>query len=668
MDWDEGLVERQREAAAHMGKHARLLAGPGTGKTLTLTRRIVKLVNYDRVPSWEILAITFTRVNAFDLRKSVSKAFGQYSVPMPRIYTLHSYALQQLMRNSRLITTLPQPIRIADDYEEKEIIRRDMKEILGLSRVEEVKDKFDELSADWQNLAPDEPEYQFPDPHFMGAWQAHRPVYGYVLRSELVWQLKHALEENPDFDLEGAQYLLVDEYQDLNRCDLAIVKALSERGAEVFCTGDDDQRIYGFRRAHPVGIRRFLDEYKPSIGFELDVCFRCRPEIIRVGQYVADLDPKRLKKPLHACDDTSPGEVHLFYFPNEDKEARAIAQICKHLIKVEGYRPNDILILLRTDHQGKYSSVLEVAFEQAGIMSTTKGKRWGPMDEIPGRYLLCLMRLAAGEQDDLSWRTLLHKVRKGNQIGDETILAIYETAVSRGWRFYETIKHIEANPGLIQRGKYVQSEVVAMRELMACLIQLVEAGTTQAQIANSEPLEVKQSRLRNALLGSLEEFARTIIPCDKDRELVLNHLRRVAEHSNVSTLNELLAALSTPEDAPEQEIEEGKINILTMHRAKGLDARAVFVVAAEEQIIPGGIGGEALGDERRLLYVSLTRARERLYITYCNQRVGRQRFSGSESESGNPRRTLTPFLRGAIRPESGLQYVKNLMALKEIGS
>lgn len=660
MAWDEGLVERQREAAAHMGKHARLLAGPGTGKTLTLTRRIVKLVDYDSVPPSEILAITFTRVNAFDLRKSVAKAFGPYSVPMPRIYTLHSYALRQLMRNSRLITTLPQPLRIADDYEEKEIIRPDIKGILGLSRVGEVRDKFDELSADWQNLAPDQPEYQFPDPHFMGAWQTHRQMYGYVLRSELVWQLKHALEENPAFDLEGAKYLLVDEYQDLNRCDLAIVKALSEREAEVFCTGDDDQSIYGFRRAHPEGIRRFLDEYKPSIGFELDVCFRCRPEIIRVGQHVANLDPKRLEKPLRARDDTNPGEVQLLRFADENEEAWAIAQICKHLIEIEGYRSDDILILLRTDYQGKYSSVLKEALEQAGLLSTTKAERWGRMDETQGRYLLCLIRLADNKQDDLSWRTLLHKVRKGNLIGDKTILAIYEMAVSRGWRFHETIRHIEANPDLIRRGKYVQSEVVKIEELVTRLTQLIEVAITQTQITNSDSLNVEKSRLRNALLGCLGQFATKIIPCDEDREPVLDHLRHVAERANVSTLNELLAALSTPEDTFEQEIEEDKINILTMHRAKGLDARAVFVVAAEEQIIPGSVRGEASGDERRLLYVSLTRARERLYITYCNQRIGRQRYSGSESESGNPRRTLSPFLRGAIPPESGLQYVASV--------
>ncbi|MDY7077149.1 MAG: UvrD-helicase domain-containing protein [Chloroflexota bacterium] len=198
-------------------------------------------------------------------------------VSMPRISTLHSYALRQLLRNSGLITSLPQPLRIADDFE-KNIIRADIAQMLGGLSDRQMRNKFAELSSDWQSLAVEDLGYQPADPRLMGAWQEHRKIYGYTLRSELVWQLKHAAEENPDeFDLEGnIQHLLVDEYQNLNKCDLAVIRILAERGAEVFCAGDDDQSIYGFRRAHPAGIRRFLDEYQPSTPLELDIRWRWR--------------------------------------------------------------------------------------------------------------------------------------------------------------------------------------------------------------------------------------------------------------------------------------------------------------------------------------------------------------------------------------------------------
>jgi len=651
--WNDGLSGRQLEAAGHKGTHARLLAGPGTGKTFTLMRRLVKLVSEDGIPAENILALAFTRINVFDLRRNLANELAPYEIPMPRISTLHSYALRQLLRNSELITSLPEHFRIADDYEEKDIIRPDIAHTLSLSD-KQVREKFDELSNDWQSLVVENVGYKAADPSFMGAWQEHRKVYGYVLRSELVWQLKHALEENLDaFDLEGdTDYLLVDEYQDLNRCDLAIIRVLAERGAEVFCTGDDDQSIYGFRRAHPAGIRLFLDEYHPSAPLELDICRRCDRAIIAVGQYVANLDPHRLEKPLNPRDDAGDGEVHLLRFSNEDEEAEHIALICKYLQEAKGYRPEDILVLLRSDHQRKYSSVLEAALERSGLQANTKAQRGGPMDEPAGRYLLCLIRLSFNECDDLSWRTVLYHARKGNGIGEKTVSAIYDYAVNEGLRFYEVLQRIENDPGLVPRGKFVQEDMAAVRQLVSQLTELVEAEPPDLQD------ELEKTKARERILEELSNLAETIIPFEEDRQLVAGHLQKIAEQSDATTLRELLNALTSPEDTLDQELEQGKINILTMHRAKGLTAKAVIIVAAEEQLIPGNAAGEALGDERRLLYVSLTRAQHSLYITYCSQRLGRQRYTGSNS--GSPRRTLTPFLRGAIQPESGVQYLASL--------
>jgi len=656
MAWNDGLVGRQLEAAEHVGTHARLLAGPGTGKTLTLTRRLVKLVTEDEVPPENILAVAFTRINAYDLRRNVAHELAQYGVSMPRVTTLHSYALRQLLRNSGLITSLPQPLRIADDFEEDKIIRADIGQTLGLNYWQ-MREKFAELSSDWQSLAVEDLSYCPADPHFMGAWQQHRAVYGYTLRSELVWQLKHAVEENPhEFALEiPIQHLLVDEYQDLNKCDLEVIRILAERGAEVFCAGDDDQSIYGFRRAHPAGIRRFLDAYQPSTPLELDICWRCDRAIIAVGQYVAnlDLDPLRLKKPLKPRNGGDDGEAHLLCFPNEQREAQGVALICKYLTEIKGYAPEDILILLRSDDRRRYSSVLEDAIARAGLAVNVRVERAGPMDQPPGRHLLCLMRLSVNGCDDLSWRTLFQYVGRKNQIGKKTISAIYDHAVEHGLRFHQALQRIEESPELVPRGRFVQREMAAIRELTAQL----------ADLAGEEPSDVQdeagRARAREQLLEQLTGFAKSIISPQEERQVTLAHVRKVAERSDVSTFNQLPDALVGPEDTPDQEVEPGKINILTMHRAKGLSAKAVIIVAAEEQLIPGDAAGEDREDQRRLLYVSLTRAKHYLYVTYCNRRTGKpQRHSGSDP--GNPRRTLTPFLRGAMPVEPGLKYVGTL--------
>jgi len=352
MVWLDGLDDRQIEAAAHLGSHARLLAGPGTGKTVTLTRRIVKLIVQDGVPPESILAVAFTRINAFDLRRTLEQQLEGSGAAIPRVSTLHSYALRQLLRNAALITTLPQPLRIADDFEEKTIIRQDLRSILALTD-REIKGKFADLSSDWESLAVEQDGYQPADPQFMGAWQRHRNLYGYTLRSELIWQLKHAFEENPDnFMFEGdIRHLVVDEYQDLNRCDLAIVRKLADLGAEVYCAGDDDQSIYGFRRAHPAGIRQFPIEYHPSSLLELEICWRSETSIIDLGQHVANQDPARLPKPVRPRQDAGAGSVHLLRFADQLQEASGVALICSRLLGDQGYAPDDIIILLRSDHQ-----------------------------------------------------------------------------------------------------------------------------------------------------------------------------------------------------------------------------------------------------------------------------------------------------------------------------
>ena len=238
MPWNDNLLEDQEKAAGHTGHHARLLAGPGTGKTLTLTRHICFLVENQEVPADTILAFTFTRAAAHELDQRVKAELSKEQ--SPRISTLHSFALRQLVRNEALISSLPKPLRIADDWEERNVVLEDLKALLNLGNIREASDLLNELSADWQSLTADESDWEarFPNAQFLGSWREHRQIYGYTLRSELVYQLKKALEQRADFQLESPiNHLLVDEYQDLNRCDLAVVQNIESRGVELFIAG-----------------------------------------------------------------------------------------------------------------------------------------------------------------------------------------------------------------------------------------------------------------------------------------------------------------------------------------------------------------------------------------------------------------------------------------------
>ena len=194
MSWEEGLSPEQRQAAGHFGQHARLLAGPGTGKTRVLTSRVAHLVEARNVAPTDILAQTFTRAAAAELRSRVSSVISDAATGLPHIGTLHSFALQTILRYGAG-NRLPSPIRIADDSEERWIIEEDIKRILGLERIEDARDLIQQLSSDWEQLTADIEGWdsRFPNPRFLGTWREHRAIFGYTLRAELVYQLKRVL-------------------------------------------------------------------------------------------------------------------------------------------------------------------------------------------------------------------------------------------------------------------------------------------------------------------------------------------------------------------------------------------------------------------------------------------------------------------------------------------
>lgn len=643
MSWNDDLLPEQEKAASHIGAHARMLAGPGTGKTLVLTRRIAYLVQEQKVDPNQILALTFTRAASHELRQRVRSELGEES--LPRISTLHSFALRQLLRNSGRLTTLPQPLRIADDWEERNIVLEDIKTILGLQRVSDVRELFNQLSADWQCLAADNGDFT-PAPRFIGAWEEHRGLFGYTLRSELVYQLKRALEQLEAFTLEPhVRYLLVDEYQDLNRCDLAVIHAMESRGVELFVAGDDDQSIYGFRKAHPDGIRHFPQEYEGATDLPLRICKRCAPQILALAEFVAELDPRRETKETRPEDGRESGEVVLLRFEDQDAEARGVARLCKCLIEQDGYSPDDILILSRVDTRRAFSSVLEWAFEEqfaeSGISLASGATELSPLDEPDGRQILSILRLLRNERDHLAWRTLLRLRR--NSIGDGGITALYTLAQQRGETFSQAVYEVAENPRLLPRyGPGVSREV---GEITAFLQEVHDA--VDAEDPDSQPIECLLDAILTWVISDGESRVRS-------KQLFMN----MADEAGTIMLTDLLASIETSSQRIEQELTPNCINVLTMHKAKGLTANAVIVLAAEDEHIPGRQCEEPeLGDERRLLFVSLTRAKHKLFITYCSRRTGQQRMLGRES--GNPQRTLTRFLRHTpLRPLSGPQYVQ----------
>jgi len=632
MSWKTGLTPEQLSAASHDEGHALLLAGPGTGKTRVLTNRVAYLIEEKGVEPDDILVLTFTRAAANELRERIKRMIGDAAIDVT-VSTFHSYALSTILKYGAG-DRLPAPIRIADDWEERNIIQEDLKQILRLKDIYEVRKFFADLSADWE-LSAENPGDRLPNPSFMGVWNRHRLIFGYTLRAELVYQLKHALEEGAVDPEDFPKYVIVDEYQDLNPCDLAVVSLLEERGSELFVAGDDDQSIYGFRHADPGGIRRFCSDYDATL-LQLETCHRYGSNIMNIANYVANQDPDRMKKNIKPAEGLPAGEVHILHFDNQEAEADGIAEIAQWLIRDKGMEPGDILVLIRSDRNKSFSNPIRQAFEKLDLPVAVASDPHAAVNTEDGRLILSILRLVHNVHDSLAWRTLL-QIRKNN-IGPKTIQRIYALAKDRGISFAEALDTFKAE------------DLINSNNLHLRIVREVEEISRKIEWASGVIYSVDLQTAINMIIDEMLSGSPQYLNIKRFFNDFLNTM-------SITGLGSLLASIGTSLGSREQAESVGLINIMTMHQAKGLTAKAVFIAAAEDEYIPGRYeGGRGEDDERRLLYVSLTRPREYLFITHSRRRTGQQQRTGRAV--GSQRRRLTRFLSaGPISSTHGAEFM-----------
>jgi superfamily I DNA/RNA helicase len=233
----------------------------------------------------------------------------------------------------------------------------------------------------------------------------------------------------------------------------------------------------------------------------------------------------------------------------------------------------------------------------------------------------------------------LLEIRK-NKIGPSIIRQVYELARTRGTTFADAIEEVQNNPGLCGSfGARLATEIGHIKSL----VQELSSELERYELNSGPETKVEE------LVAALTKCSQKIIMDSEIRKSVDAYIEDLTRATGANSLNSLLANISIVKEADEQHITEDAVNIMTMHKAKGLSADVVFVVAAEDEIIPGRQIGEDADDERRLLYVSLTRARHKLFVTYCRQRVDGQMYSGRNR--GQIKRTLTQFLQDApVKP------------------
>jgi len=577
--------------------------------------------------------LTFTRAATAELAQKAALACERAGQPR----TVHSFAISVLLRNPG-VSRLPEPIRIADSWELKTVVRPTLARGAGLT-VNKVKELIQEMSANWESLT-DEVRGEIPEverTRFLGAWMEHRRVLGYTLLSELPYALHRALSDNDDLDGIDFDLLLVDEYQDLNACDLGILHLLSDKGGcKVIGIGDDDQSIYSWRKADPAGIRRFGSDYPGFDDYTLSVTLRCGKRIIEWANFVIQADPRRPAD--RACLDSLPespeGEVALLRFARNVSEAKGIARLTAALV-ADGVAERDILILTRTDHNGAFSAPIKKALAEAGVPCSDPGYVVAMLAEPANRELLEALRLLVNRDDSLAWRATLQLLPK---VGDSFFDYIYKRAAANGETFATSLRAMfdAGFPDGPSSSGRVTTRMTALLDWI---------GQTPIP-------DVRPDAGWGAWLLDLTDHADVLPePSQRFRELLVMLDSLTTEEDS---LNRFLALVEPLGKDLAQSVSDG-VRIMTMGGSKGLTAEAVIIAGCEDGVVPRP--GSDLSEERRILYVGMTRARRHLLCTWAERRQGPSARAGDATLE---RRRYCDFFRGGpVASQDGNQYIQN---------
>ncbi len=611
----EQLNPAQRAAVEHGGGPLLILAGAGSGKTRVLAYRIAYLIRVGGVRPQQLLAVTFTNKAAREMLERVERLLGG---PLARgiwIGTFHHICSRLLRRHGERVG-LPRNFVIYDADDQLTLVR----EVLDTLGLEErrfppalllgmISKAKDEAIGPAEYAARAENFYEEIAGRVYAAYQAALRERGAVDFDDLLLETLRLFEEAPEVLREYQErfrHILVDEYQDTNRAQYRIVGALAARHRNLCVVGDDDQSIYGWRGADIRNILDFERDYPDATVIKLEQNYRSTRRILAGAWEVIQHNPHRHQKRLWT--DNPEGEPIGIYeaFDGHD-EARFVAEtIRRHHEEGRAYR--EVAVLYRTNAQ---SRLFEEQLLRAGIpYQVVGGVRFYERREV--KDVLAYLRLAHNPLDVVSLRRVVNVPRRG--IGDVTLGRLEAFAARRGTSLLEAMASPEALAELPRAAARAVAEFAGLVERLRDRADRVPAGDLIEQtIAESGYREMLERE------GTEEAYSRL----ENLRELV-TVAREFAATSGEESLEAFLQHLALITDIDTWQEQADRVSLMTLHSAKGLEFPVVFLVGLEEGIFPHARTVEEEGgleEERRLCYVGMTRAKERLYITYARQRM-----------------------------------------------
>ncbi len=613
-----GLNDRQLEAVKTTEGPVMVMAGAGSGKTKVLTTRISYLISELGIPQENILAVTFTNKAANEMKERISNMLNINTNGM-WVSTFHSFCSRLLRLEINKMPPYTRYFNIIDDDDSNKIVREIMKEIGGFYTTPKDMRKMISKSKNFLDFTIKDVDKRTEFHKVLDEYEKRLKNDNLLDFDDLIIKTIELLSTNKDvLDRYQAkfQYILVDEFQDTNGLQYKLMSLLAGRYKNIFVVGDDFQSIYAFRGAKIENIQKFRRNYKDCKLILLEQNYRSTEEILNLANDVIKNNPNQIKKVMFSKDSKGAKPILYSAYSSYD-EIMYVADKIKELI-LNGDKYSDIAIMYRANHISR-------GFEEQLMRYRIPYKIYGGLSffsraEI--KDMIAYLRLLVITDDDFSFKRVVNVPKRG--VGKAVLDKLTETAIENKTSLYDAIPFYKGKgqgaEGL-KEFKMIMDSIRATIDnckLVDLIDTILENTGYKDYLFDQEDEEQAADRLNN-----IKEFKSVLKDTDEE-----------SEATNSEKLIALLGdlALRTNND----DTNDGNSVILTTyHQAKGLEFKNVFMVATEEGIFPSAnsYDDSEIEEERRICYVGITRAKKRLYITYCSHR----RIFGMDSEMDRSR-------------------------------
>lgn len=615
VDCTYGLNPQQAEAVINTEGPMLIMAGAGSGKTKVLTCRVANLLQKGVRP-YRILAITFTNKAAAEMRERVNNMSGPAAKDV-WLFTFHAFCARFLRMEIDKLPGYGGNFAIYDTADSQNLIKQILKEMnlddkrfqpSGiLSRISNAKNALQDAAA-FARQAGDFYEQKVAD--IYSRYEQKLQLNNALDFDDLLMLSIKLLQENKEVRekyQDRFDYLLVDEYQDTNHAQYLLTKFLAAKHRNICVVGDADQSIYGWRGADIQNILDFEKDYPDAKVIKLEQNYRSTQIILDAANAVIENNTGRKPKNLWT-ENKSGADIIYFQAVDERDEARFVIEQLQNLQRTENKKLGDMAILYRTNTQ---SRIFEEMLIKSGISyNMVGGLKFYERKEI--KDIIAYLRVIFNPADSLSLLRIINVPKRG--IGDASLAKIQAYAAANNVSLFEAVSNAAAIDGLSSRF------VSKLDDLAGIIFELMN-------LANEAPVEDLIDRvLRDT--GYLEELENERTPQAQSRIDNLHELISVAQEFAVSeeenNLENFLAHVALVSDIDDTELGEDAITLMTLHSSKGLEFPVVFLVGMEEGLFPHArtlMDETEIEEERRLCYVGITRAKEKLFLSSTKMRT-----------------------------------------------